>query len=117
MNEPKIWAFLGIWYENSWIWVHEVKRLVFSLYMASVYTHPIHLWQRTSRVYQDHPRFRWVLTSFVPPAHTQGVRLAPTQGYALWKLFPPTAGSFFVFYLLTSHVLPRSGTLRWTFHR
>ena len=40
MNEPKIWAFLGIWYENSWFWVHEVKRLVFSLYMAFVYTHP-----------------------------------------------------------------------------
>ena len=26
--------------ENSWFWVHEVKRLVFSLYMAFVYTHP-----------------------------------------------------------------------------
>jgi len=40
MNEPEVWAFLDIWYENSWIWVHEVKRLDFSLYMAFVYPHP-----------------------------------------------------------------------------
>lgn len=40
MNEPEVWAFLGIWYENSWFWVHEVKRLDLSLYMAFVHTHP-----------------------------------------------------------------------------
>ena len=45
-----------------------------------------------------------VLTSFVPPAHNQGVSLAPNQGVslapcqglALWKIFLPTTGSFFV---------------------
>ena len=37
-----------------------------------------------------------VLTSFVPPVHNQGVSLAPLQGPALWKLFLPTTGSFFV---------------------
>ena len=38
-----------------------------------------------------------VLTSFVPPDHNQGVSLAPCQGLALWKIFLPTTGSFFVF--------------------
>ena len=37
-----------------------------------------------------------VLTSFVPPAHNQGVSLAPLQGPALWKISLPTTGSFFV---------------------
>ena len=37
-----------------------------------------------------------ILTSFVPPAYNQGVSLAPCQGLALWKLFLPTTGSFFV---------------------
>ncbi len=89
-----VWAFLCIWYENSWFWVHEVKRLCFSFYMALCI--PIHLRQRTSRVYQDLPHFCKVLTSFVPPVHNQGVSLAPCQGLALWKLFLPTTGSFFV---------------------
>ena len=89
-----VWAFLCIWYENSWFWVHEVKRLVFSFYMALCI--PIHLRQRTSRVYQDLPHFCRVLTSFVPPVHNQGVSLAPCQGLALWKIFLPTTGSFFV---------------------
>ena len=39
---------------------------------------------------------RRVLTSFVPPAHNQGVSLAPLQGRALWTKFLPTTGSFFV---------------------
>ena len=60
---------------------------------------PIHLRQRTSRVYQDLPNFCRVPTSFVPPVHNQGVSLAPRQGPALWKLFLPTTGSFFVFTL------------------
>jgi len=90
----KEWTFLCIWYENSWFWVHEVKRLHISFYMALCI--PIHLRQRTSRVYQDHLHFCRVLTSFVPPVHIQGVSLAPLQGPALWKLFLPTTGSFFV---------------------
>ena len=38
----------------------------------------------------------WVLTSFVPPVHNQGVSPAPNQGHALWKIFLPTTGSFFI---------------------
>ena len=56
---------------------------------------PLLLRQRTSRVYQDHPHFFGVLTSFVPPVHNQGVSLAPLQGHALWKIFLLTTGSFF----------------------
>ena len=33
---------------------------------------------------------------FVPPIHNQGVSLAPNQGLALWKIFLPTTGSYFV---------------------
>ena len=97
-----VWAFLCIWYENSWFWVHEVKRLAFLFYMALCI--PIHLRQRTSRVYQDHPHFCRVLTSFVPPVHNQGVSLAPLQGHALWKIFLPTTGSFFVISLTDLYV-------------
>ena len=43
------------------------------------------------------PVSRRVPTSFVPPAHNQGVSLAPLQGRALWKKFLPTTGSFYVF--------------------
>ena len=100
-----VWAFLCIWYKNSWFWVHEVKRLAFPFYMALCI--PIHLRQRTSRVYQDHPHFCRVLTSFVPPVHNQGVSLAPLQGHALWIIFLPTTGSFFVISLTDlSHMLP-----------
>ena len=94
MNEPRGWTFLCIWYENSGFWVHEVKRHWFSFYMA--FCIPIQLRQRTSRVYQDLLHFCRVLTSFVPPVHNQGVSLAPLQGHALWKIFLPTTGSFFV---------------------
>ena len=55
-----------------------------------------------------------VLTSFVPPVHNQGVSLAPLQGPALWKIFLPTTGSFFVISLTVLHGY-RAGTLRWTF--
>ena len=100
-----VWAFLCIWYKNSWFWVHEVKRLAFPFYMALCI--PIHLRQRTSRVCQDHPHFCSVLTSFVPPVHNQGVSLAPLQGHALWIIFLPTTGSFFVISLTDlSHMLP-----------
>ena len=37
-----------------------------------------------------------VLTSLVPPVHNQGVSSAPLQGLALWCVFLPTTGSFFV---------------------
>jgi len=67
---------------------------------------PVPLWQRTSRVYQDPAP-----TSFVPPAHNQGVSLAPLQGPALWKIFLPTTGSFFV---ITDSFL-YSSTGWWTF--
>ena len=46
------------------------------------------------------------LTSFVPPAHNQGVSLAPLQGLALWKIFLPTTGSFFVLGLADSRFCP-----------
>ena len=57
-----------------------------------------------------------VLTSFVPPVHNQGVSLAPLQGHALWKIFLPTTGSFFVISLTDLHG-SQAGTLRWTFPR
>lgn len=92
INEPGRWTFLCIWYENRGCRVHETERLDFSLCMA--FCIPFLLWQRTSRVYQDHrPR---VLTSFVPPVHNQGVSPAPNQGHALWKIFLLTTGSFFI---------------------
>ena len=94
MNELKKWTFLCIWYENRWFRVHKIKRLAFSLYMALSIA--IHLWQQTSRLYQDHQHFCRVLTSFVPPAHIQGASLAPVQGLALWKIFLPATGSFFL---------------------
>ena len=96
MNEPRGWTFLCIWYESRGFRVYEVKRHCFSFYMALCM--PIHLRQRTSRVYQDHLHLCRVLTSFVPPVHNQGVSLAPLQGHALWKIFLPTTGSFFFKY-------------------
>ena len=56
MDEPKEWTFLCIWYENSWFGVYEVKRLYIPFYMALCM--PLHLWQLTSRVYQDHLIFQ-----------------------------------------------------------
>ena len=86
MNEPYGWTFLCIWYENSWFRVHEVKRLGISFYMA--FCVPLHLRQRTSRVYQDHLHFFRVLTSFVPPVHNRGVSLAPLQGLCPMENIP-----------------------------
>ena len=95
MNEPRGWTFLCIWYENRGVGVYEIERLQFPLYMALCM--PLLLRQRTSRVYQDLPHFFGVLTSFVPPVHNQGVSSAPNLGHALWIIFLPTTGSFFVF--------------------
>lgn len=62
--------------------------------------------------------FLCVLTSLVPPVHNQGVRSAPLQGPALWKIFLPTTGSFFVccitdFFPVTA---PSGGRFPVTFH-
>ena len=58
-----------------------------------------------------------VQTSFVLPAHIQGVCLASNQGLALWKIFLPNTGSFFFQVLLTCCYPSCSGTLRRTFSR
>ena len=39
----------------------------------------------------------FVPTSFVWHIHNQGVSSAPSQGRALWTIFLPTTGSFFVY--------------------
>ena len=110
MNEPRRWTFLCIWYENRWCRVHEVERLCFRSTWPCVYPSfygsepPVSTRITVSRV----------LTSFVPPVHNQGVSLAPLQGPALWKIFLPTTGSFFVISLTVLHG-SRAGTLRWTF--
>lgn len=59
-----------------------------------------------------------VLTSLVPPVHNQGVSSAPLQGHALWCVFLPTTGSFFVccitdFFPATA---PSGGRFPVTFH-
>ena len=59
-----------------------------------------------------------VLTSLVPPVHNQGVSSALLQGHALWKIFLPTTGSFFVccitdFFPATA---PSGGRFPVTFH-
>lgn len=54
---------------------------------------------------------RRVLTSFVPPAHIQGVSSAPLQGRALWTIFLPTTGSFVIIVCRLQH--PSSSTFRW----
>lgn len=56
INEPRRWVFLCIWYENRCFGIYKIKRLIIPLYMALCM--PLHLWQLTSRVYQDHPAFR-----------------------------------------------------------
>ena len=103
MNEPRRWTFLCIWYENRWCWVHEVERLCFRSTWPCVYPSfygsepPVSTRITVSRV----------LTSFVPPVHNQGVSLAPLQGHALWIIFLPTTGSFFVISLTDlSRMLP-----------
>ena len=87
------------------------QNVFFILFLMALYI-PFHLWQRTSRVYQDHPHFCRVLTSFVLPIHNPGVSLAPRQGLALWNLFLPTTRSFFVF---ITDLLSVTASFRWTF--
>ena len=47
-----------------------------------------------------------VLTSFVLPAHNQGVSYAPSRGHAPWNKFLPTTGSFFVSLITDSLPVP-----------
>lgn len=96
MNEPRRWTFLCIWYENSWFRVYEVKRLFFSVLHGLLYAPPS---TAANLPYLPGSSLMCVLTSFVPPVHNQGVSLAPNQGPALWKIFLPTTGSFFVLFL------------------
>lgn len=94
LNEPEERASLSIWYENRGFWVYETERhsfcYVWPLYNPSLYgsAPPV-----STRITFGFPR---VLTSFVPPAHNQGVSLASLLGLARWKIFLPTTGSFFV---------------------
>ena len=97
----------------------KVKRLCFRFTWPCVYP----------SLYGDVPpvstritsHFWRVLTSFVPPIRNQGVSLAPCQGHALWKIFLPTTGSFFVIYFYCPVFLkaPFGGRLPLipTFHR
>ena len=85
------------------------QNVFFVLFLMALYI-PFHLWQRTSRVYQD--LLLCVLTSFVLPIHNPGVSLAPHQGLALWNLFLPTTRSFFVF---ITDLLSVTASFRWTF--
>ena len=55
-----------------------------------------------------------VLTSLVPPVHNQGVSSAPLQGHALWNIFLPTTGSFFVCFI-TDFLPSCNSTFQWTF--
>ena len=55
-----------------------------------------------------------VLTSLVPPVHNQGVSSAPLQGHALWNIFLPTTGSFFVCFI-TDFLPSSNSTFQWTF--
>ena len=84
-----------IWYENRWLWVYEIKHLCFSVLYVLVYTHPsmaAHILCLLESLYIS----ALVLTPFVPPVHNQGVSLTHCQGLALWEIFLPTTGSFFV---------------------
>ena len=47
-----------------------------------------------------------VLTSFVLPAHNQGVSYAPLRGHAPWKIFLPTTRSFFVLLITDLLLVP-----------
>ena len=92
INEPRKWTFLCIWYENRGCRVHEVERLSFRSTWPCVYP----------SFYGSEPPVSTritilrVLTSFVPPVHNQGAGSAPNQGHALWKIFLPATGSFFI---------------------
>lgn len=92
-----MWTFLCILCGNSSFRVHLNKRLCFPLFMALCI--PIPLWQRTSRVYQDHLCFQ---RSSLPSFRLSITRVSDSLPYkviALWKIFLPTTGSLFVFFI------------------
>ncbi len=92
MNEPRRWTFLCIWYENRGCRVYEIERLCFRSTWPCVYPS---FYGSVPPVSTRITGLR-VLTSFVPPVHNQGAGSAPNQGLALWKIFLPATGSFFV---------------------
>ena len=93
MNEHVLWIFLCIQYENSCFRVYKTKRLLCSVFNGLVYSLP------SMATHLPSPE---VLTSFVLPAHNQGVSYAPLRGHAPWIIFLPTTGSFFVFMITDS---------------
>ena len=84
------------------------QNVFFVLFLMALYI-PFHLWQRTSRIYQD---LLFICPNFLLPIHNPGVSLAPRQGLALWNLFLPTTRSFFVF---ITDLLSVTASFRWTF--
>mgnify|MGYP000464844973 CR=1 FL=1 len=85
------------------------QNVFFVLFLMALYI-PFHLWQRTSRIYQD---LLFICPNFLRSAiHNPGVSLAPRQGLALWNLFLPTTRSFFVF---ITDLLSVTASFRWTF--
>lgn len=83
--------------------VYEIKRLCFR-FTGLVYTLPS---MAANLLYPPGSSLSpEVLTSFVLPAHNQGVSHAPIRGLAPWKIFLPTTGSFFVLLITDSLPIP-----------
>ena len=78
---------------------------------------PLHLRQRTSRVYQDHLHLCRVLTSFVPPVHIRGVSLAPLQGLCPMENIPADYRLILCLSVTDFCTIPCPGTFRRTFSR
>jgi len=84
VNKPMLWAIRCIRYWNSGWRVHEIKRHCF-IYTGRVYTHPS---MAANLLYPPGSSLSpEVLTSFVLPAHNQGVSYAPIRGPASWTLW------------------------------
>ena len=110
MNEPGRWTFRCIWYENRRCRVHEIEHLCFRSSWLCVYSS----FYGSELPMSTRITVLWVLTSFVPPVHNQGISLAPLQSHVLWKIFLPTTGVFCVISLTDLHD-SQAGALRWTF--
>ncbi len=85
------------------------KQNVFQIQSAWPSYAPSTLWQRTSRFYQDHRPFSD--GSYLPSSRLPINRVPAQLSYrviALWNLFLPDTGSFFVYkFLLTSVSMQR----------